>query len=308
MAGFAKFRRAFWKFVRPHTIRGTILGSGAVTLRAVLENPAALADVSSLLPRAALGVLCLLCGNGYIVGINQIYDVEVDKVNKPFLPVAAGELSKGAAWALCVALAAGGLALAATQFGPEITRLYAFGLALGTVYSVPPFHFKRFPVLAFMIIATVRGFLLNFGVYSAARAAMGLSFQWSPTITFSTCFVTCFATIIAISKDLPDIEGDRLEGIKTFAVQLGAARLSYVAAGMLLALYGTAAALPYAMGASVFHGWMTTFHLAVAGLIAAATANLATAKWSQPAIKRFYAFVWSIFYAEYFALPFFAPL
>ena len=51
------------------------------------------------------------------------------------------------------------------------------------MYSVPPFHFKRFPVLAFMIIATVRGFLLNFGVYSAARAAMGLSFQWSPTIT-----------------------------------------------------------------------------------------------------------------------------
>ena len=45
-----------------------------------------------LLPRALLGVLALVCGNGYIVGINQIYDVEVDKVNKPFLPVAAGAL------------------------------------------------------------------------------------------------------------------------------------------------------------------------------------------------------------------------
>ena len=44
-----------------------------------------------LLPRALLGVLCLLCGNGYIVGINQIYDVDIDTVNKPFLPVAAGE-------------------------------------------------------------------------------------------------------------------------------------------------------------------------------------------------------------------------
>lgn len=43
-----------------------------------------------LLPRALLGVLCLLCGNGYIVGINQIYDVDIDAVNKPFLPVAAG--------------------------------------------------------------------------------------------------------------------------------------------------------------------------------------------------------------------------
>lgn len=61
----------------------------------------------ALLPRALLGVLALLCGNGYIVGINQIYDVDIDAVNKPFLPVAAGELSQGTAWLLCLALAAG---------------------------------------------------------------------------------------------------------------------------------------------------------------------------------------------------------
>lgn len=33
------FQQAFWKFLRPHTIRGTILGSCAVTAKAVLENP-----------------------------------------------------------------------------------------------------------------------------------------------------------------------------------------------------------------------------------------------------------------------------
>ena len=46
-----------------------------------------------LLPRALLGVLALVCGNGYIVGINQIYDVSVDSVNKPYLPIAAGGCS-----------------------------------------------------------------------------------------------------------------------------------------------------------------------------------------------------------------------
>lgn len=45
----------------------------------------------ALLPRALLGLVALLCGNGYIVGINQIYDVDIDVVNKPFLPVASGE-------------------------------------------------------------------------------------------------------------------------------------------------------------------------------------------------------------------------
>ncbi len=34
----AAFRSAFWKFLRPHTIRGTILGASAVTARALLEN------------------------------------------------------------------------------------------------------------------------------------------------------------------------------------------------------------------------------------------------------------------------------
>ena len=33
------FQQAFWKFLRPHTIRGTILGSIAVTARALIESP-----------------------------------------------------------------------------------------------------------------------------------------------------------------------------------------------------------------------------------------------------------------------------
>jgi len=170
--------------LRPHTIRGTVLGSLAVTARSLLEQGAPLAslDWAGLAPRAALGVLALLAGNGFIVGINQIYDVEIDVVNKPFLPVAAGELSPKAAWILVVALAAAGVALSWGVFGREIGTLYAFGLTLGAVYSVPPLRLKTKPVPAFLIIATVRGFLLNFGVYSAVRAALGLQFIWSPAM------------------------------------------------------------------------------------------------------------------------------
>lgn len=86
-------------------------------------------------------------------------------------------------WLLCSLLAGGGLAIVATKFGSLITKLYSFGLFLGTIYSVPPLRLKRFAVAAFMIIATVRGFLLNFGVYHAVRAALGLPFVWSPVIT-----------------------------------------------------------------------------------------------------------------------------
>ena len=33
----------------------------------------------ALLPRALRGLLALLAGNGYIVGINQVYDQDIDK-------------------------------------------------------------------------------------------------------------------------------------------------------------------------------------------------------------------------------------
>ncbi len=42
------------------------------------------------------------------------------------------------AWALILALAVGGIAIVTTNFGPLISSLYAFGLFLGTIYSIPP--------------------------------------------------------------------------------------------------------------------------------------------------------------------------
>jgi 4-hydroxybenzoate polyprenyltransferase len=69
-------------------------------------------------------------------------------------------------------------------------------------------------VAAFLIIACVRGFLLNFGVYHATRSAIGFAFAWAPSILFITCFVTLFAVVIAVTKDLPDIKGDREYGVR----------------------------------------------------------------------------------------------
>lgn len=47
-----------------------------------------------------------------------------------------------------------------------------------------------------------------------------------PHCRFITCFVTVFATVIALTKDLPDVVGDRQHGIQTFATMLGAPRLT----------------------------------------------------------------------------------
>ncbi len=46
------------------------------------------------------------------------------------------------------------------------------GWTLGFIYSVPPIRTKRNPLLAGLTIATVCGFLLNFGVYYAVKDAI----------------------------------------------------------------------------------------------------------------------------------------
>jgi len=84
-------------------------------------------------------------------------------VNKPFLPVASGELSTTQAALLCGVLCVAGIGIVATNFGPLITGLYTLGLVLGTIYSVPPLRLKRFALPAFLIIATVRLLTLHWG-------------------------------------------------------------------------------------------------------------------------------------------------
>ncbi|KAL2641978.1 hypothetical protein R1flu_009565 [Riccia fluitans] len=296
------FRDAFWRFLRPHTIRGTVIGASALVARALLENSQLINWI--LLPKALRGLLALLCGNGYIVGINQIYDVGIDKVNKPFLPVAAGDLSVPAAWALVIGLAALGVGIVATNFGPLITSLYSFGLFLGAIYSVPPLRLKRFAVPAFLIIATVRGFLLNFGVYYATRAALGLSYQWSPSIVFITCFVTVFATVIAITKDLPDVEGDKKYNISTFATRLGVRNISFLGSGLLLMNYIGAIAAAVFMPQAFNRNLMVAAHAALGLALVYQTWLLDSAKYSKEAIAGFYRFIWNLFYTQYALLPF----
>lgn len=68
-----------------------------------MENPTKIS--LQLVPKALIGLTALLCGNAYIVGLNQIYDVEIDRINKPYLPMAADLLTTANAWKVVVVCA-----------------------------------------------------------------------------------------------------------------------------------------------------------------------------------------------------------
>lgn len=294
---------AVYRFSRPHTIRGTLLACFTGVGRALVESPTFLGMIPALLPRALLGVLSLLLGNLFIVGINQIYDVEIDQVNKPFLPIAAGRISPRTAWALVVGSGVAGLALVKACFSPLIFWLYLFGTTIGGLYSIPPIQLKRFPLAAGLTIATCRGFLLNFGVYYATREALGLTFSWNPAVSFLARFMTVYAAVIAVTKDLPDIEGDRKGGIDTFALRLGPEKVANGAAAALGLNYVGAVATALLAAPGVFRRPVMAAGHALAG--AWLWRSHCKLEANEPkSMKAFYKQIWNLFYFEYMLYPF----
>nr|KYP73989.1 hypothetical protein KK1_006657 [Cajanus cajan] len=60
--------------------------------------------------------------------------------------------------------------------------------------------------------------------------------SFSPMV-FITTFVTFFALDIAITKDLPDVEGDHKYQISTFATKLGVRNIVFLGSGIFLMNY-----------------------------------------------------------------------
>ena len=144
-----------WRFSRPHTMLGSAVCIPALTLYAAPAGALSL----PLLQGVLYAMPAALLMNVYITGLNQLLDIEIDRINKPDLPLASGELSPLAgsllvAGALIFSL---GLGWWHPWLSTNALRITLLGSAvLGTLYSAPPFRLKRFPLLASACIITVR--------------------------------------------------------------------------------------------------------------------------------------------------------
>ncbi len=267
---------------------------------------------ASVLPGVALGdglgdlALTLLAGaavNLNIVGLNQCEDVEIDRINKPWLPIPAGRLSVPGAWRIVVACAVLAVALALSQGWVEVVAVGS-ALAIGTAYSSPPLRLKRFPALAAASISVVRACVVNLGVYlhfaSSLGGRPGLS-AIPDSIVALTLFVLPFSFAIAVLKDVPDAEGDRRFRIGTFTVRLGARTAFRMGMAALVAGYlGMAIAGPLLVDDA--SGWVLAVgHLACLGVLLGLAAG---ADLDSPArFSRFYLRVWALFFVEYLLVP-----
>jgi homogentisate phytyltransferase / homogentisate geranylgeranyltransferase len=283
-----------WRFSRPHTLLGTFISATGLYLIAVHELPGSGLDQLFWVMLAGAAV------NIAIVGVNQITDVEIDRVNKPHLPLAAGDLSRDAAWRIVAVAAVIPFVLALTQGALETAAVLG-ALAVGAAYSVPPVRLKRFPVVAALCISVVRAVAVNLGMYGHFSLAFGGELVIPDSVWALTLFVLPFSFAIAVLKDVPDREGDRQFRIATFTVRLGPRRAFRLGLGALVAAYAGMAVL-----GPLLVDDADGLVLAVGDALALALL-LIWARRADPsdpaAFTGFYLRVWALFFLEYALVP-----
>jgi homogentisate phytyltransferase/homogentisate geranylgeranyltransferase len=279
-----------WRFSRPHTLIGTFVSATGLYLIAVHELPGSGLDQLFWVMVAGTGV------NLAIVGINQITDVEIDRINKPHLPIAAGELTVEAAWRIVAVAAAIPIALGLTQGLLETAAVVA-ALVVGCAYSLPPVRLKRFPIAAALCISGVRSAVVNLGMYGHFSLAFGGALTIAPSVWALTAFVLPFSFAIAVLKDVPDLRGDRYYRVATFTVRLGPDRAARLGLAALVLAYAGMIVL----GPLLVDDAQPV--VLVAGHVAALAALLAWARRADPAdpgaFTAFYMRVWGLFFLEY---------
>ena len=236
----------FLELSRPFTLVAPALGfaSGAVTAAGAVPRDVFSRDLV-LFPVIGLTMAAVL--NAASNALNQIYDLEIDRVNKPRRPLPSGRMSIAEAWLFT----AGGYAVAlllAWLVAPGGRRECFWIVVVATlmtfVYSMPPFRTKRLGIWANVTIAIPRGVLLKVAGWSAVKTVVGIE-PW-----FIGGIFGLFLLGASTTKDFADMEGDARGGCRTLPIIYGVRRAAWMISPSFV--------VPFVMiSAGVFAGILT---------------------------------------------------
>ncbi|MFH1539870.1 MAG: UbiA family prenyltransferase [bacterium] len=214
--------KAYIELSRPFTLLAPAVGILCGIAVAAGETGAKWNAAAALISVAAA---CLL--NAASNTLNQLCDVDIDRINKPHRPLPSGRVAPREATGLAILLFAAALRLA-WAVNLQFFALCVAAAIMTFAYSAPPLRLRRFPVAADIIIAVPRGMLLFAAGWSAA-ASLDHPLPW--TIGGLLAF---FILGAMSAKDFADIEGDRAGGIITLPVLLGARRTAILISPFLI--------------------------------------------------------------------------
>ena len=159
----------------------------------------------------------------FAVGINDYYDVEIDKIANPLRPLITEKLTKQDVKYFFIVSGVISLILAALcdliNAKVGITILTSIFLLLGICYSMPPIRIKsRNPFSSVVISIVTSECLLIGGV---------LDHMTILSIIYAVLF-GLIVLFISAAKDFKDIEGDRILQIPTVPIRYGAEKAALI--------------------------------------------------------------------------------
>jgi len=228
--------RGTWRLVRPVNV---VIMAAATIIGALL-----VVDATGL-PPSALTALLLAALAATSVGaganaINDVFDLEIDRINRPDRPVPSGEISLTWARGTWAVLSGIGLLLAALVSGLHLV-IAVSSVALLFGYSK---YLKRQPVTGNVAVAVVIGLALPFGGLAVLDPMLPVPGVLMVGALFA--FLTTLAREIV--KDIEDVEGDAQTAARTLPIVTGTTAAARVAAVLVLV---TVAALPLGLGAGL---------------------------------------------------------
>ncbi|CAB4265841.1 unnamed protein product [Prunus armeniaca] len=297
--GLCKQWDAFHRFCRPHTVIGTVIGISSVSLLP-LENVTDLSSAFFIGLLKALAPSILM--NIYVVGLNQLFDVEIDKVNKPELPLASGEFSMGTGITIVSTVLLMSFAMGVMFKSPPLFCALLISFLLGSVYSIelPLLRWKRHAFLAATCILIVRAIVVQLAFYvHIQKFVLGRPVKMTRSLAFAVVFMCIFSSVIALFKDIPDVDGDRYYGIQSFSVSLGQEKVYWFCVNMLLTAYG--AALVVGASSPFLPSKLFTIlgHTALASLLWLRARSVDIA--DKASLTSFYMFIWKV--TDFLLLP-----
>jgi len=287
--------QVLFRFSRPHTIAGTVFSLFGLSVIAAAEP-----GVSFSVSRLLWAIVSALGVNVFIVGLNQITDIPIDRINKPELPLASGAMGRTAAWVTIISSLLAAILVALSQ-GVFLLAAILLAASIGAIYSLDPVRIKRFPFWAGTSIASVRGVVVNLFVFlhfSSGAASPGVV---PAKIWVLTGVVLGLSLVIAWYKDIPDMAGDRRYGISTLSARVGPRRVVQLGTWLLSGCYLAVAAAGALGLPGVNPGVLVGSHLGLLGAFWVATRRVNLG--DPVSVRSFYMFVWGLFFAEYLAFP-----
>ncbi len=211
-------RRNYWEFSRPFTLLMPAVGMAAGGMAAWGADPRHISDWTAEGPgvflNVVLGALMAAVMNAGSNGLNQIFDLEIDRINKPDRPLPSGRLTPKQAWWFTASTLVIGMALA-LLINWQCFALAAAAVTLTACYSVPPIRTKRWAVPANLTVAIPRGFLLPVAGWSTVKTVIAAE-PWLLAVPLGLFIFGASST-----KDFSDIRGDREGGCQTLPVKYG---------------------------------------------------------------------------------------